>query len=93
MSKIDELRNKLAEMFDKAESKEEIVAFTLVNEMIDGIQADTQKLEDDNRELLKDYKEMVKHTAIKATAPEVAVKSNPDFTFEQFLADYKPEQK
>ena len=65
MKSVDELKTKITELLDKTQDKEMIAALTSVGETIKTIEADTTALEKDNRELLDDYKEMLKHTSFK----------------------------
>lgn len=65
MKSVDELKNKISELLDKAQDKDMIAALTSVGETIKTIEADTTALEKDNRELLDDYKEMIKHTSFR----------------------------
>lgn len=75
----------MANLLDKAEDKEMIATLTQINDTINNIEADTTALERDNRSLLNDYKEMVKHTSFKVDkAPErVELRDKPKF--EDFL--------
>lgn len=65
MGKLEELRNLVSEMFSKAEDKSAIEALSVINKAVDDVEAEHNKLIAENKELLKDYKELVVHTSFK----------------------------
>lgn len=84
MESLNKLKTQLSELLDKTEDKEMIVTLTQLNETIESIEADTTALENDNRSLLNDYKEMVKHTSFKVNEqPQRGAVEPPKF--EDFL--------
>lgn len=65
MSYLEDLKNSVKALFDAAEDKDTIAKITEINKNIEGVEADTKALKDENAELLKDYKEMIKHSSFK----------------------------
>lgn len=65
MGKIDELRNIVAKMFENANEKEQIENLAKINNSIDEVEQENKALTDKNAELIKSYKELIKHTSFK----------------------------
>lgn len=65
MGSLEQLRNLVAEMFNKAEHKEDIESLTAIKTVCDEVEQEHNKLEAENKELLKDYKELITHTSFK----------------------------
>lgn len=84
MDSLNKLKEQMSALLDKATDKEMIATLTQVNETINKVEADTTAIEKDNRELLNDYKEMVKHTSFKVEKEETRGASAP-IVFEDFL--------
>lgn len=70
MEKINKLKEQMQAILDKIEDKEMIETLGQISATINDIEADTTALEQDNRQLLSDYKEMIKHTSFKVDKPE-----------------------
>lgn len=78
MSKLEELRATIAKMFENAQEKEQIEQLAKVNNSITEVEQEQKELTDKNAELIKSYKELVKHTSFK----EEPVQTNTQVTGE-----------
>lgn len=89
MGKLEELTKIVAEMFDKATEKVEIDRLTTIKTSLEGVAAEQTALEEKNAELIKSYKDLVKHTSFNdiESKPADPVGSTP-VSFEDFLANY-----
>lgn len=67
MGSLEQLKSLVAEMFAQAENKSDVEALSAIKAACDDVEAEHNKLEAENRELLKDYKELVVHTSFKDT--------------------------
>lgn len=86
MKSIETLKAQMQGLLDQATDKSMIEALTKVGEAINQVEADTTALETDNRSLLNDYKEMVKHTSFRLDkAPEHGAQE--PLTFENFFKE------
>lgn len=65
MGSLEELRKLVAEMFEKSTNKEDIEALSAIKTACDGVEAEHNKLQEENKELLKDYKTLITHTSFK----------------------------
>ena len=65
MSKLEELKSLVAEMFKGAETKESIEQLAKVNNAIDEVSKEQDKIIGKNSELIKSYKDLVQHTSFK----------------------------
>lgn len=89
---MDDLRNQLQAMLDKTEDKETIEQLGTMNSLLDKLAGENQKLQDEQKEILKDYKELVKHTSFTPNGKETEeVVDTKPLTFDEFLKNYKKE--
>lgn len=65
MSKLEDLKTIVAEMFEGAESKESIEQLAKLNNSIEDVQKEQDDLTEKNAELIKSYKDLVKHSSFK----------------------------
>lgn len=65
MGSLEQLKSLVAEMFNKVENKSDIEALSAIKSACDDVEAEHNKLQEENKELLKDYKELVVHTSFK----------------------------
>lgn len=65
MSKLDDLRNYVSQLFEAATDKGVIEKAAVVSSKIDEIASEQKKQEEDYNSLLKDYKEVVIHSSFK----------------------------
>ena len=81
MGKLEELRQAVADMFENATEKEEIDKVSRLSNIMDDVEKEQKALETENKEILKDYKELIKHVSIeRADAPSREVsKEAPKF--------------
>lgn len=63
MTNLEQLRQLVATMFDGAQDKEQIEQLATLNNSIDAVQREQDELVDKNAELIKSYKDLVKHTS------------------------------
>lgn len=63
MTSLEQLRQLVANMFDGATDKEQIEQMATLNNSIDAVQKEQDELVDKNAELIKSYKDLVKHTS------------------------------
>lgn len=98
MGKLEELRNIVAEWFKAAEDKPTIEKLSAINrltqEASEEVAAEHNKLEAENKELLKDYKELVTHTSFRDEnkQPSQNVENAP-LSLEDALAEFMKTQK
>lgn len=71
MSKLEELRTLVAGLFETATEKEDIERLAKVNSSIEAVETEQKELETKNAELIKSYKELVKHTSFKEQPKQV----------------------
>lgn len=64
-NKTNELREVLSAILDSTEDKELIGSLTTANNLIDEIDKDNQDINSRYKDLLNDYKEVIKHTSFK----------------------------
>lgn len=70
MDKIEELRTQLATMLDKTEDKDMISDITNMTNSLNAIEEENKSLDSKYRELLGNYKEVIKHTSFKPKSNE-----------------------
>lgn len=94
MTKLEELRQMVAGMFENATEKEDIEKLAKVNNSISEVEKEQKELTEKNAELIKSYKELVKHTSFKEQPK--AVETQPtgqapslEEALEKFLASKK----
>ncbi len=65
MGKLEELRKIVADAFKDADTKESIETLATINNKIEEVDQEQTSLESKNVELIKSYKDLVKHTSFK----------------------------
>lgn len=65
MNNLEELKNYVSKLFEKATEKDIIEKAAVVSSKIDEIAARQKQQEDEYNSLLKDYKEVVIHSSFK----------------------------
>lgn len=94
MNKLETLQSLVAEWFNQAENKSDIEKLTAINNAAKEVAEEQNKLVAENRELLKDYKELVSHTSFndqhKAPADPVG---GTAVSFEDALQNFMKEIK
>lgn len=87
---ITDLKSQLKAMLDKTEDKEAIEQIGTLNSLVDKIEAEHTKLQNDQKDLIKDYKELIKHTSFAPNGNETQeVPEQKTLSFDDFLAGYK----
>lgn len=92
MTKLEKLKTMINDQFDKVEDKESIEALGAINTCLDELEAESLASAKDYRDLLSDYKELVKHTSFAIKGND-----NPDnrtgvveaLSLEEFVKVYK----
>lgn len=62
---LDNLKAQVAALFEKATDKELVSALTQINDTITGVEKDYTDQINENKELLNDYKEVIKSVGFK----------------------------
>lgn len=91
MTKTEQLRATVATLFEHAEDKNLIEGLAKVNSAIDDVENENKELTEKNVDLIKSYKELVKHTSFKeepkATETQPTSKTlDLEASLKQFLA-------
>lgn len=94
MSKLEELKKIVADLFDAATDKTTIEKSAVVSSKFDEAIAEEKKTADEYQSLLKDYKDVVVHSSFKPTGHEDN-NAGTSVSFEDCLAEFmsKQEQK
>lgn len=93
MSKLDELRNLVAEMFKEAEDKAAIEQSIAINNSIKAVEEEQSQLVEKNAELLKSYKDLVMHTSFKDETKPTDPVAPVAPTFEEALQTFMKNNK
>lgn len=93
-NKLETLKNLVAEWFNEAEDKTAIEKLSAIKKACDDVEAEQNKLQADNKELLKDYKELVTHTSFndQHNKPQDTISGNA-VSFEDALAEFMSKNK
>lgn len=83
MSKLEDLRNYVSNLFESATEKDIIEKAAVVSSKIDEIEADTKASQDDYNKLLKDYKEVVIHSSFKPSSQHDTGADCPNTFFDE----------
>lgn len=94
MEKLETLKNLVAEWFAEAEDKTVIDKLSAIKTACDDVSVEQNKLQDENKELLKDYKELVTHTSFKDqhNKPQDTI-SGGAVSFEDALQEFMSKNK
>lgn len=89
MEKLETLKNLVADWFAQAENKSEIEKLSALKKACDEVEVEQNKLQADNKELLKDYKELVTHTSFsdQSKAPTDNIGASAP-SFDEALAEF-----
>lgn len=91
MTKLEELRNHVAELFKNATEPDIIKQSAVVEQKIKEAEEEQTKLQTDYTKLLGDYKDVVLHTSFKPNSADtgngVPGAFDPDAAFNQFFTD------
>jgi len=89
MSKLEELRSLVSEMFKAAEEKQQIEQLSVINNTIAEVEKEQQSLMDKNTELIKSYKDLVQHTSFNDASKRPVDQISPTpVSFESALNDF-----
>lgn len=94
MTKLEQLRQTVAELFENATEKEQIEQLAKVNNSISEVETEMNQMTEKNAELIKSYKELVKHTSFKEQPKQVETQPagqapSLEEALEKFLASKK----
>lgn len=93
MSKLDELKALVAGMVEKATTEDEIKQTTLLDNKMKEVATEFQELQNEQKDLLKDYKEL--YRSIPTVNPkDVNIETEPkQVSFEDALAAFMANSK
>lgn len=85
-SQIETLKTQINNLFEKVNDKETITELTQISDTIKLIEADVDKQSTELTDIMRDYKDLVKHTSFKVSAPvdEITPKAAP--SLEQIIS-------
>lgn len=92
MSKLDDLQKIVADMFEKAESKEAIDNLSKIKNGVDDAIKEHKALESENKQLIKDYKEAM--TGFVGDKSKASIENNgvgAQLDFDSELANFLEE--
>lgn len=94
MEKLETLKNLVAEWFEQAENKSDIEKLSALKKACDDVEVEQNKLQADNKELLKDYKDLVTHTSFndQHNKPQDTI-SGGAVSFEEALQEFMSKNK
>jgi len=87
MSKLDELKSIVANLFEAATDKDQISQISAVKSKVDEVALEQEKAANDYKELLKDYKDVVVHSSYTPKTNEVIGDGPSIFDANQALED------
>lgn len=94
MTKLEELRQIVAKAFEDAEKKESIETLAQINTCLDAVGEETKELEKSRDEIVKSYKDLIKHTSFKADASAASDEITPQkVEFDSFLKNFVEKEK
>ena len=94
MTKLEELRKIVAKAFENAEKKESIETLAQINTCLDAVGEETKELEKSRDEIVKSYKDLIKHTSFKADTGAAADEiTPPKVEFDSFLKNFVEKEK
>jgi len=94
MTKLEQLKQMVAQMFENADDKQTIENLAKVNNAIDEADQENKELVEKNSELIKSYKELVKHTSFKEQPKQVETQpTNQAPSLEAYLKDFLASHK
>lgn len=71
MDNFEKLKELIEDFIDKSDDKSQIEQLGTMSSLLDNVRADTEAMRKENKELLHDYKEVIKHYSFKT-------EDNPD---------------
>lgn len=87
---IEEIKDQLQAMLDATEDKPTIERIGTMNSLVDKLSEENTHILEEQKTLLKDYKELVKHTSFKPNGTETEVPDTKEpVTFDSFFNNYK----
>lgn len=90
IEEIKDLKDQLQAMLDSTEDKSGIERIGTINSLVDKIESKYTQTQNEQKELLKDYKELIKHTSFAPNGTEqTEVPEQKELTFGDFLSSYK----
>lgn len=94
MSKLEELRQIVADAFAEAAEQQDIERLAKINVAIDGVSQEQDALIAKNADLLKSYKDLVQHTSFGTDRAKVIDEVSPQpVSFEDALKEFLANKK
>jgi len=89
MNNFDELKKSISELLDSTEDKTTVEKIAVINKQVDDCASEYNKLADENKSILKDYKDLFKTTAFKVNEnTKVDDGKSTEFNVESFITNY-----
>lgn len=85
-SNIETLKTQINNFYEKINDKEQISELTQIRDTINLVEADVEKQSTELADILKDYKDMVRHTSFKISAPVEEIGPKPAPSLDQIIA-------
>ena len=92
-TKTEQLRDLVASLFENATQREQIEGLVRVNDAIDAVEKEQHEMEEKNADLVKSYKELIKHTSFKVAPSEKETQPKSAPSLEATLNDFLAKQK
>lgn len=93
MDKLETLKNLVAEWFTAAEDKQVIDKLSAIKTACDDVEVEQNKLQAENKELLKDYKDLVTHTSFNDQHNKPTDNIGGAVSFEEALQQFMSKNK
>lgn len=93
MNNFEKLEEQLKALLDTATDKTQIEKIGAINQTIEAVKTDTTALQKENKEILDDYKDLVKHTGFKQKEDVEPRGQQEAPKFEDFLANAMKDSK
>lgn len=90
MGKLQELRDLVAEWFNSAETADKgtIDKLSQLNKLSEEVAQEHNKLEEEQKALMNDYKELIKHTSFSDTKIQPLQQVEPVLSLEDALEEF-----
>lgn len=86
MTEIETLKTQVNNLFDKINDKNQISELTQIRDTISLVEAATQRQQDQLTDVMRDYKDLIKHTSFAITKQEDDIQPKPAKTLDEIIA-------
>ena len=94
MTKLEQLKATVATLFENATEKSDIERLAKINNSIEEVEVEQKALTEKNADLIKSYKELVKHTSFKEQPKFVETQATqPALSLEEALKNFLASKK